>query len=62
MAKVVYVEQDECTGCGLCESSLPDVFKVNDNNVAEVVSPDGASESEIEEIIDSCPVSAIKWK
>ena len=62
MAKTVYVDQNECTGCGLCESSLPDVFKINDDNISEIVNPQGASEEEIQETIDNCPVTAILWQ
>jgi len=51
---------DDCTACGLCEETCPDVFKVND--VAEV--KEGAdytaNEDAIKEAAENCPVEAIK--
>lgn len=62
MARGVYIDQDECIGCGACVDSCPDVFRMNDDNVAEVYNPEGASEEEIQEAIDSCPVECIHWE
>jgi ferredoxin len=62
MAKVPVVDQDECTGCETCVDICPGVFVLNDDMVAEVTDPNGASEEEIQEAIDSCPVECISWK
>jgi len=62
MAKMPYVDQEECTGCGLCEETCPGVFQLNEDGVAEVYNPEGASEEEIQEAIDICPVECIHWK
>jgi ferredoxin len=62
MAKSVVIDQDECISCGACVDSCPDVFQLNDDNLAEVYNPDGASEEEIQDAIDSCPVSCISWE
>jgi ferredoxin len=62
MAKVPVVDQDECTGCETCVDLCPGVFKLNDDMVAEVIDPAGASEDEIQEAIDSCPTECIAWK
>jgi ferredoxin len=62
MAKTVVIDQDECISCGACVDSCPDVFRMNDDNLAEVYAPDGASEEEIEDAIDSCPVTCISWE
>lgn len=62
MAKVPVVDQDECTGCETCVDICPGVFALNDDMVAEVTDPKGASEEEIQEAIDSCPVECISWK
>ncbi len=52
---------EECIGCGLCESTCSDVFAINDDGVAEVIVDDAADfEDEVQEAIDSCPVSAIE--
>lgn len=62
MAKVPYVNQDECTSCNLCVDMVPSVFQMNEENKAEVYDPNGAGESEIQEAMDSCPVLCIHWK
>ena len=54
----VKVDASLCTGCGLCESSCPEVFKMNDNNIAEVVSTDGGG-CDLKQIAEDCPVEAI---
>lgn len=61
MTRIPYVDADLCTGCELCVETVPDVFEMEDD-VAVVSNPEGASEEEIEEAIDNCPVEAIMWK
>ena len=52
---------EECIGCGMCEGISGDVFAINDDGVAEVLVDDAADfEDEVQEAIDSCPVSAIE--
>jgi len=62
MAKVVFVDPNECTGCEACVGLVPEVFKMNDKSLAEAFNPSGAAEDKIQEAIDGCPVSCIKWK
>jgi ferredoxin len=62
MAKAVYVDQNECTGCNLCVDTCPEVFRMTENDVAEAFDPTGADESKIQECIDNCPVTCIQWK
>lgn len=62
MAKVPYVDKDECTSCLLCTETVPTVFRMDDDNKAEVFDPNGASESEIQEAMDMCPAACIHWK
>ncbi|GFO57477.1 ferredoxin [Geomonas sp. Red276] len=62
MAREVYVDQDVCIGCGLCASTVPEVFRLNDDGVSEVYDQGGAEEERIQQAIDSCPVSCIHWR
>lgn len=62
MAKKVFVDKDECISCGLCVELAPEVFKLDDEGVAEVFDPEGASEEKIQEAVDACPVSCIHWE
>ena len=62
MPRIPFVDQEECTGCGLCEEICPEVFQMNEDNVSEVYDADGASEDKIQEAIDDCPVECIHWE
>jgi ferredoxin len=62
MAKTVYVDENECTGCELCVDGLPEVFEMTPDGVSRVHNPNGADESRIQEMIDSCPAECIHWK
>ena len=62
MAQEVYVDQEVCIGCGLCASIAPEVFRLSDAGVSEVHGRAGASDSTIQEAIDSCPVNCIHWR
>jgi ferredoxin len=62
MAKIPYVDKDACISCSLCVDMVPAVFRLGDDEIAEVFDPEGAPEEKIQEAIDSCPVSCIHWK
>jgi ferredoxin len=61
MPRIPFVDSDLCTGCELCVETVPDVFQM-EGDVATVIDPEGASEEEIQEAIDNCPVEAITWQ
>lgn len=62
MARKFYIDEDECISCVACVDSCPDVFRMNDDNLAEIFNLDGASEEEIEDAMDACPVTCIHWE
>jgi ferredoxin len=62
MARVPYVKKKDCISCAACARTLPSVFRMDDDNLAEVYDPKGADESAIQGAIDICPVSCIYWE
>ncbi len=52
--------EDECIGCGNCESACPEVFEVPDKMVVKSGVDFSAYEKEIQEAVDSCPTNVIK--
>ncbi len=62
MAKEAYVVKEECTSCGVCTDTLPEVFQYDSEDKAEVYDSAGAAEDRIQEAMDLCPAACIKWK
>ena len=57
------VNQDTCIGCGLCISTVPEVFEVNADGKAEAfghTTPE--NKAAVQEAIDACPVQAISME
>ena len=54
------IDKDTCIGCGLCVSTCPEVFKMEDDKAAVIVSvvPTNA-EKTCKQATDDCPVTAI---
>jgi len=55
----VWVDPQACVGNAMCESIAPKVFQLNEDRQSEVVDPAGATEAQIMEAAENCPVSAI---
>ena len=56
----VFIDEEECIGCGTCEELCPEVFRLDtDTEKAEVIMPEGGPQDLIQEAIDSCPASCI---
>lgn len=63
MSKTVYLDEAECIGCGTCAEICPEVFELPEGaDKARVIKPSGGSEDQIQEAIDTCPVSCIHWE
>ncbi|HHU22739.1 MAG TPA: ferredoxin [Clostridiales bacterium] len=55
-----FVDRSGCIGCGLCESICPEVFRIDDEGLAEAYGEvDASNEDSATEARDSCPVSVI---
>ena len=57
----VWINEDECTGCGLCETTCPDVFELGDDIASVKGDADlSAHEELINQAVEECPVEAIQ--
>jgi ferredoxin len=61
MPRKLFVDQDVCISCRLCVETVPEVFRMNNDDLAEVYDPLGVTEDKIQEAIDGCPVNCIHW-
>ena len=53
--------KEGCTGCGLCEAICPEVFRINNDGLAEAFSEVTAETIDnVREAAESCPVSVIE--
>ena len=56
----VSINEDECTGCALCETTCPDVFELGDDIATIKGDADfNANEELIQQAAEECPVEAI---
>ena len=56
------IDAEECTGCGLCEETCPEVFEMNEDEdvaVVKVTPTPPEAEGTCREAVDGCPVDAI---
>jgi ferredoxin len=57
----IVVDRARCEGHGMCESLVPDVFRVDDDGQALLL-VDAVHDDDVQEIelaVDSCPVQAL---
>jgi ferredoxin len=63
MGKAVYIDEEECIGCGSCVEICPEVFQMQEGDEkAQVLKPEGGPPDLIQEAMDTCPVSCIHWE
>lgn len=57
----VSLNEDDCSGCGVCEEAVPEVFAMNDAGTVDIKLtpiPDNMRAA-VEDAADSCPSAAI---
>ena len=54
------VDKETCTGCGLCEQTCPEVFKMDGDVAVAVETVPAEAEETCKQAADECPVEAIK--
>lgn len=58
--KKLIVDDSVCMGCGMCAAMDDEHFMINDNGLSEVKSQENLESESLKNVVDSCPVSAIK--
>lgn len=55
------VDRDLCIGCGLCEETAPEVFRLGDDGLSYVIDEDPPAElaDQVTEALEICPTAAI---
>jgi ferredoxin len=62
MGRKVYINEEECIGCGSCADMCPEVFKVNHElEKSFVIKAEGGDEDCIMDAMGECPMSCIYW-
>lgn len=58
----IHVDTDRCTGHGVCESLVPDVFEVGDEGVVHLLTDDlaGVQRNDLELAVAECPTQALR--
>jgi ferredoxin len=51
------VNEELCIGCGTCEALCPKVFRLEDGKSHVII--EDCQDCDCQEVVDSCPVSAI---
>ena len=59
MAFKIYVDRDECIGAGTCVDCAPNVFAMDDEDIAVVLSTTGDGDDEILAAAQDCPQACI---
>jgi len=55
----IMIDRSKCTGEAICVGIAPEVFELDEDGIAVVVSAEGADREAIFEAAESCPADAI---
>ncbi len=58
----IHVDTDRCTGHGVCESLLPEVFEVGDDGIVHLLTEEFEPDwrGDLEAAVAECPTQALR--
>lgn len=56
----IKIDENLCSGCGTCEASCPECFKVGEDFKAHVLKDECSCD--IKEVAEDCPMGAISYE
>jgi ferredoxin len=58
----IHVDTDKCTGHGVCESILPEVFEVGEDGIVHLLTTElvESQRSDLESAVAECPTQALR--
>lgn len=59
MSYKIYVERDECIGAGTCVECAPNVFVMDDENIAVVFDETGDPDNDVLAAAQDCPQQCV---
>lgn len=60
MSMKIHIDEDRCTGHGVCEGLAEDIFEVGDDGLAHVLHDPSEDRREVvEQAVQQCPTLAI---
>jgi len=57
----VWIDEDACVNCGLCEDTCPEVFELNDVAKIKEEADFNKFEEQVKEAAEDCPSEAIHF-
>lgn len=58
----VWIDEDACIGCGICEDTCSEVFELNDVAKIKKEADFNEFEEKIKEVAEDCPSEAIHFE
>ena len=59
MGYKIYVDRDECIGAGTCVECAPNVFAMDDEDIAVVLDPNGDPDDAVLAAAQDCPQECV---
>ncbi|SNR49771.1 ferredoxin [Haloechinothrix alba] len=58
----IHIDEDKCTGHGVCEAIREDVFEVGDDGVAHLITEELTENirEDLQDACDQCPTQALR--